>query len=152
MICPTLSCVFGSVTYKVLECYVDIILSISSKPIMISDSETQLWTGGTWLRWWMKTMRKHPIDARPVEAMKSGVKSVGYYSFRSKKFNEWLKFWKSGMSRKWYELSNTTISQKNWVGDNDDTKLLISSPATKRAFVSFWYKSHFSLSIFTGLT
>ena len=57
-------------------------------------------------------MRKHPIDARPVKAVESGVKSVGYYSFRSKKLDERLEFWKGGMSRKRYELSKTPISQK----------------------------------------
>jgi hypothetical protein len=31
-------------------------------------------------------------------------KHVWYYSFRSKKLNEGLEFWKSGMLRKWYEL------------------------------------------------
>ena len=82
-------------------------------------------------------MRKHPIDARPVEAMESGVKSVGNYSFRSKKLDERLEFWKSGMLRKRYELTRMPISQKKWVRENDDTKSLISSPATKRAFVSF---------------
>lgn len=49
-------------------------------------------------------MRKHPIDARPVKAMESGVKSVGYYSLRPKKFDERLEFWKGGMSGKRYEL------------------------------------------------
>ena len=58
-------------------------------------------------------MRKHPIDARPVKAMESGVKSVGYYSFRPKKFDERLEFWKGGMSGKRYELSRTPISQNN---------------------------------------
>jgi hypothetical protein len=52
----------------------------------------------------MKTVKKHFIDACPIEAMESGVKHVWYYSFRSKELNKGLDFWKSGMSRKWYEL------------------------------------------------
>ena len=64
----------------------------------------------------MKTVRKHPIDARPVEAMESGVKGVGYYPFGPKKLDERLEFWKSGMSGKRYELSRTPISQKNESG------------------------------------
>jgi hypothetical protein len=56
-------------------------------------------------------MRKHSIDERPVEAVQSRVKSVGYYLFRSKKLDKVLEFGKSGMSRKWHELPIMSVSQ-----------------------------------------
>jgi hypothetical protein len=61
----------------------------------------------------VKTVRKHLIDARPIEAIESGVKHVWYYSFRSKKLNEGLEFWKSGMSRMWYELIKNVSKPKD---------------------------------------
>jgi hypothetical protein len=53
------------------------------------------------------------IDACSIEAMESGFKHVWYYSFRTKKLNKGLEFWKSGMSKKWYELIENVNKPKD---------------------------------------